>query len=86
MKAKKSSFDFETSLKKLEQIVATMEQGNLSLEESLKMFQEGIALTKKCQEAISNVEQQVMILVDDHLEDFNAQTENSNEHSPSASL
>ncbi|MBT5053505.1 MAG: exodeoxyribonuclease VII small subunit, partial [Gammaproteobacteria bacterium] len=38
------AFPFEASLKKLETLVETMEAGELSLEESLKAFQEGIAL------------------------------------------
>lgn len=67
---KTNKFDFESSLKKLESIVNTMENGGLSLEESLKLFSEGALLTKKCQEAIKEVEQKVKILTGENLTDF----------------
>lgn len=41
--------DFETSLKKLEKIVSDLENGELPLEESIKTFEEGVKLTKHCQ-------------------------------------
>lgn len=62
---KKKSSDaqsFEESLAELEQLVETMEQGELSLEESLKSFEKGIALTRSCQEALKAAEQKVEIL------------------------
>jgi exodeoxyribonuclease VII small subunit len=43
---------FEKSLKELEALVAKMEQGNLSLEESLQHFERGIQLTRTCQQAL----------------------------------
>jgi exodeoxyribonuclease VII small subunit len=58
------AFPFEASLKKLETLVETMEAGELSLEESLKAFQEGIALTRACQKALSDAEQTVAQLVE----------------------
>jgi len=70
MAIKKTKFDFDTSLKELESIVAAMEKGNLSLEESLKLFSEGILLTKKCQAAIKAAEQKVKILIGENLVDF----------------
>ena len=57
------AFPFEASLKKLETLVETMEAGELSLEESLKAFQEGIALTRACQTALADAEQTVAQLV-----------------------
>ncbi|MBT3461454.1 MAG: exodeoxyribonuclease VII small subunit [Gammaproteobacteria bacterium] len=57
------AFPFEASLKKLETLVETMEAGELSLEESLKAFQEGIALTRACQKALADAEQTVAQLV-----------------------
>ena len=47
----KKAYPFEASLEKLEAIVETMESGELTLEESLKAFQEGITLTRACQKA-----------------------------------
>lgn len=55
--------DFEKSLETLENLVETMEQGDLSLEQSLAAFEQGIKLTKECQNALKNAEQRVQILV-----------------------
>ena len=57
------AFPFEASLKKLETLVETMEAGELSLEESLNAFQEGIELTRACQKALTEAEQKVALLV-----------------------
>ena len=40
---------FETSLKELERIVRRLEEGELSLEESLKLFEDGVRLSRECQ-------------------------------------
>ena len=57
------AFPFEASLKQLETLVETMEAGELSLEDSLKAFQEGIVLTRACQKALTDAEQTVAQLV-----------------------
>jgi len=54
---------FEKSLKELEALVTKMEQGNLSLEESLQYFERGIQLTRTCQQALKEAEQKVEILL-----------------------
>ena len=54
---------FEKSLQELEALVVKMEQGNLSLEESLKHFERGIQLTRTCQQALKEAEQKVEILL-----------------------
>ena len=56
-------FDFESALETLEQLVGAMEEGELSLEESLKAFEQGIKLTRECQKALEKAEQKVQILV-----------------------
>ena len=64
--AKKSSTkqpDFESALAELETLVETMEKGDLSLEESLKLFERGITLTRGCQESLKEAEQKVQILL-----------------------
>ena len=58
-----TTFDFEKSLAELETLVQHMEQGQLSLEESLAAFQRGIELTRACQQALSEAEQKVEILL-----------------------
>ena len=50
---------FETLYKQLEETVATLEQGNLSLEESLSLYEAGTALAKRCQELLQNAELRV---------------------------
>ena len=59
------SFNFETSLQQLEQLVQQMEQGNLSLEESMQAFEKGVALTRECQNALDKAEQKVQVLMQD---------------------
>lgn len=61
--AEEQGFDFERSLKELEELVSKMERGELSLEDSLKSFERGIALTRACQKALSEAEQKVQILM-----------------------
>lgn len=55
--------DFEAAIRELETLVARLEQGDLSLEESLRAFERGIALTRSCQKALRSAEQKVEILV-----------------------
>ena len=56
--------DFETSLKKLEKIVSDLENGDLPLEESIKTFEEGVKLTKHCQNLLSKAEIKIQKLVE----------------------
>lgn len=56
---------FETALKRLEEIVAKLEGGMLSLEESLKIFEEGVNLTKFCQKELNEAEKKVELLMKD---------------------
>lgn len=62
--ASKKAFDFEKSLGELEKLVNRMESGNLSLEDSMKAFEQGIALTRQCQQALKQAEQKVQILME----------------------
>ncbi|MCZ6830668.1 MAG: exodeoxyribonuclease VII small subunit [Gammaproteobacteria bacterium] len=61
-KAKK--IDFEASLGQLEQLVDQMEDGELSLEDSLKAFEQGVKLTRECQQALKEAEQKVQLLIE----------------------
>ena len=56
--------DFETALAELEALVERMEQGDLSLDESLKSFERGVQLTRSCQQALKEAEQKVQILLE----------------------
>ena len=55
--------DFEKKLGRLEEIVQKMEKGELSLEDSLKFFEEGVKLSRECQTQLSKAETQVKKLV-----------------------
>ena len=55
--------DFEASLKELETLVEGMEQGDLSLEDSLSHFERGVQLSRACQQALKTAEQKVEILM-----------------------
>jgi exodeoxyribonuclease VII small subunit len=60
----KKTPNFEKALSDLETLVEDMEQGNLSLEESLKRFEKGIALSTECQLALQNAELKIKELVE----------------------
>ncbi len=57
--------DLESALKELETLVKRMEEGESSLEDSLKDFERGIELTRQCQQALKTAEQKVQQLTDD---------------------
>ncbi|HWN10992.1 MAG TPA: exodeoxyribonuclease VII small subunit [Pyrinomonadaceae bacterium] len=57
---------FETSLEALEQIVQDLEQGELPLEKSLELFEQGIRLSRECQERLSQAERRIEILLRDN--------------------
>ncbi|MEC9248902.1 MAG: exodeoxyribonuclease VII small subunit [Pseudomonadota bacterium] len=52
----KNQSNFDQSIKKLEEIIEKMENGELPLEQSIKLFEEGIELSKKCQIALKAAE------------------------------
>ena len=56
---------FEDCLTRLEQIVSALEAGNLPLEESLKVFEEGIALARHCSRYLDDAERRIEMLVKD---------------------
>jgi len=62
-KRSQKSPDFETALAELETLVEKMEQGDQSLDESLKQFERGVQLTRSCQQALKDAEQKVQILL-----------------------
>ena len=71
---------FEAAMQELEELVGRMEQGDHSLEASLKDFERGVELTRICQKALAEAEQKVQILSknlgqDDALEDYQPESE-----------
>lgn len=55
--------NFEKDLEKLEQIVQNLEKGELTLEDALKQFEEGIRLARQCEKALSEAERKIEILL-----------------------
>jgi exodeoxyribonuclease VII small subunit len=55
--------DFEQSLSELESLVQKLEQGDVPLEDALKTFERGVALTRQCQSALRSAQQKVEILL-----------------------
>jgi len=62
--SKSSDLDFEAAIKELESLVERMEQGDQSLEQSLKDFERGVELTRTCQKALKQAEQKVQLLLE----------------------
>mgnify|MGYP005806179439 FL=1 len=56
---------FEESISRLEQTVQALENGDIDLDESLKLFEEGIKLTKNCQKMLDDAEKKVSVLMSD---------------------
>ncbi len=56
---------FESSLKELERIVRRLEEGELPLEDSLKLFEDGVKLSRECQERLNQAERRIEILLKD---------------------
>ncbi len=65
MARRKAGFQFEKALEELESLVTRIEEGDLSLEESLTAFERGVQLTRECQKALDEAEQKVEILSSD---------------------
>lgn len=61
-----SPSNFETGLKDLEKIVAELEKGDLPLENQLKSFERGVALSRECMKQLEEVERRVELLVRDN--------------------
>ena len=57
-------FNFNKGLSKLEEIINKMDSGELSLEESLKFFEEGVKIHRQCHSALKNAEQRISVLTE----------------------
>lgn len=56
--------NYEKALNQLETVIEAMEKGQLSLEDSLKKFEEGVKLAQLCQKSLKEAEQKVQILIE----------------------
>ena len=59
-----SESKFENNIENLEKIVTELENGNLSLDESISKFEEGIKLSKKCNKILEDAEKKITILLE----------------------
>lgn len=60
--ANKEALTFESATERLEEIVKLLEKGNVSLDDSLKLYEEGISLVRFCNTALDNAEKKIKIL------------------------
>ncbi len=63
IKRERKEIKFEESLKRLEDIVTQLEKSDISLEQSIALFEEGIRLSKYCNQKLNEAEQRIMKLV-----------------------
>ncbi len=63
MVAKRKKLSYEQAVTELESLVARLEQGDISLEESLKLYESGVLLTRDCQQSLQAAEQKVQMLL-----------------------
>ncbi len=63
MVAKRKKLDYEAAVSELESLVERLEQGDISLEDSLKLYERGVLLARDCQEALQAAEQKVQMLI-----------------------
>lgn len=64
MPAKKNNF--ESNLERLKDIVETLDDNEITLDQSLKLFEEGIKLYRKCNDTIDKAEQKISILIEEN--------------------
>ena len=65
-KTEEQTKTFEASLEALERIVKQLESGDLPLEKSLELFEQGIRLSRECQERLSQAERKIEVLLRDN--------------------
>jgi exodeoxyribonuclease VII small subunit len=63
MVAKRKKLEYEAAISELESLVERLEKGDISLEESLKLYERGVLLTRDCQEALQAADQKVQMLL-----------------------
>ena len=81
----KNSQNFETSLEELERIVRELERGDLPLEKSLELFEQGVKLSRACQERLNEAERRIEILTRDSqgratVSEFESEDESSDDN------
>lgn len=70
MPAKKSAPTFEDRLRRLQEVVAALENGELPLEDSVRLYKEGLALSRACREQVEKARNEINLLTEEGLEPF----------------
>lgn len=65
--------NFEESMKKLEDIAKDLERDDLTLDESVKKFEEGMAISKACKDILDEAEKKITILINGEEREFKAE-------------
>ncbi len=75
MSKEKNEIDFEESMEKLEKIAKELESDKLSLNDSVKKFEEGMKISQDCKKVLDEAEKKITILIDDTERDLEVDEE-----------
>ena len=75
---KEENLNFETAMKQLEEIANQLERNDLDLDKAVEKFEEGMKLSKKCNEILENAEKKITILINDGKDNFSEEEFNTN--------
>ena len=75
MSKEKNEIDFEESMEKLEKIAKELENDDLSLNDSVKKFEEGMKISQDCKKVLDEAEKKITILIDDTEKDLEVDEE-----------
>ena len=78
MEEKEENLNFETAMKQLEEISNQLEINDLDLDKEVEKFEEGMKLSKKCNEILENAEKKITILINDGQDNFSEEEFNTN--------
>ena len=67
-----NDFNFEAAIEQLQKTVRDLESGDLSLEDSLKAFEQGVKLSRECEGFLKTAKKKIEVLTKDGLQDFNS--------------
>ncbi len=81
MAAKTKELPFETKMERLQEIVSSLEQGKVSLAESIALYKEGLQHSQKCREELEKARHEIQILSQGQWEDFNLDLVNTQNYS-----
>ncbi len=75
MSKEENEIDFEKSMEKLEEIAKDLERDDLSLNDSVKKFEEGMKISQECKKVLDEAEKKITVLIDNTEKDFEIDSE-----------